>query len=95
MKKLIALMAAGLMSYGAWAGTGILFGDNPDIRDSVLQQLDQPAGMGMKEKGEGDFYGTSLKAWGGDVSVGMAERERGSTDVYGSILLDVDPNLPY
>ena len=94
MKKLLTILTIGLFSVGAWVGDAI-FVNNPDTAGTILLDLDRHVGMGWTEPGEGDFYGTSLKAWGGDASVGMSAPERGSTDVYGSILLDVDPNLPY
>lgn len=95
MKKYLSMLIIGLMGTSAWAGEAI-FVNNPDTVDTILLNLDQHAGMGEREKGEGDFYGTSLKAWGGGAAdVGMVASERGSTDAYGSILLDVNPRLPY
>ena len=96
MKKLLTLMMVGLMSSGAWA-EGALFGNNPDIAGSILQDINKPAMMGEREKGEGDLYGTSLKEWGGDVKAGMSgtEPKRSTVDTYGSVLYDARPDLHY
>jgi hypothetical protein len=94
MKKSLALMMMALLSSGAWAGNAI-FVDNPDTVGTILLDLGKDVGMGMKEAGEGDYYGTSLKEFGGHVNVGMSAPERGSTDLYGSILYDVIPDLPF
>lgn len=94
MKKLLTILTIGLLSSGVWAAEAI-FVNNPDTTGTILLDLDRDVGMGLRERGEGEFYGTSLKGWGGDATVGMAEPERGSTDLYGSILYDVDPHLPF
>ena len=94
MKKLLTLLTMGLMSSGAWAGQAV-FGNPPDIADSILHEREKPAMMGQRERGEGDLYGTSLEAWGGDVRIGMSEPERGGTDLYGSVLYDVNPKLHF
>jgi len=94
MKKSLALMMLALVSGGAWATSGI-FVDNPDTVGTILLDLDKHAGMGMRERGEGDYYGTSLEEFGGQVIVGTSEPERGNNDLYGSILYDVNPHLPY
>lgn len=96
MRKTFTILALGMISSGAWAGSGNPLFDNTDNHAGVLNQIDSLApGMAMKERGEGDFYGTSLRAWGGGASVGRAQPEDGSTDIYGSVLFDVDPKLPY
>lgn len=91
MNKLIAITAASLLSTAAWSND--IFRGNPDTMDHVL--LDNSTMNARAEKGEGDFYGTSLAAWGGSVNSGSAAAEKGNgnADEYGSVIFDVRPDL--
>lgn len=91
MNKLIAITAASLLSTAAWSND--IFRGNPDTMDTVL--LDNATMNAKAEKGQGDFYGTSLEGWGGGATVSNAAAEKGAGNMYeyGSVILDVRPDL--
>lgn len=89
---LVAIAVATLMSPAAWADFEVFRG-NGDTMDHIL--LDPTPTSSAREKGEGDFYGTSLEAWGGGapLGMGMVDHSNGNVDEYGSVILNVRPDL--
>lgn len=88
-----SLAAVGLLATPAFAGQ---WEGNPDLQNSILNKVDEPAymGTGMSEtRARFDFYGGFHSA---DIDkngyvIGAAPPEKGAGDTYGgSYVLDVD-----